>query len=96
MHKDFIGDQQMVSIRGKEFFNENLDPVHTIPVRNCTGIKISRYEPVYTIPVEVQFHYGFKSLRLALRFHAFSYRYRVNTRPNRNNFVTVSFCTGIV
>ena len=28
-----------------------LDPVHTIPVQNCTGIKISRYEPVHTITV---------------------------------------------
>ena len=55
--------------------------------------KFSRYEPVHTITVS---HYGFKLLRLALRFHAFSYRYRVNARPNRNNFVTVSFRTGIV
>ena len=33
---------------------------------------------------------------VSLRFHAFSYRYRLNARPNRNNFVTVSFRTGIV
>ena len=52
------------------------------------------------MPVEVQFRYGFKSLRLALRFQivtvsitvsCFSYRYRVNIRLNRNDFVTFHF-----
>ena len=96
-------DSSFIHVIQGKLVNRHWYPVHTIPVRHCTGIKISRYEPlryVHTIPVEVQFHYGFtlrfKSLRLALRFHAFSYRYRVNARPNRNNFVTVSFRTGIV
>ena len=47
------------------------------------------------MPVEVHFRYGFKSLRLALLFHISSYRYCVKSKPNRNDFVTVSFRTGI-
>ena len=69
------------------------DPVHMIPVQNCTGIKISRYEHVHMITVS---HYGFKLLWLALLFHVFSYQYRVNTKPKHNNLVTVSFRTGIM
>ncbi len=38
----------------------------------------------------VEFRYGFKLLRLALRFNVFSWRYRVNATPKRKNFVP--FC----
>ena len=38
----------------------------------------------------VEFRYGFKLLRLALRFHIFSCRYRVNATPKRKNFVPFS------
>ena len=60
------------------FFTHDRDPVHTIPIRNCTGIKISRYEPVHTITVS---HYGFMlfhtgtvwtqglTVIISLRFH---------------------------
>ena len=47
-----------LDVRGRLFHNLQLltakDPVHTIPVRNCTGNKMSLYEPVHTIPI--QFH----------------------------------------
>ena len=59
------------------------------PRSHDTGTKLHRYQ---NITVRTCSHdYGF-----TLRFHAFSYRYRVNARPNRDNFVTVSFRTGIV
>ncbi len=38
----------------------------------------------------VEFRYGFKLLRLALPFHIFSCRYRVNATPKRKNFVAFS------
>ena len=44
----------------------------------------------------VEFCYGFKLLRLALRFHIFSCRYRVNATPKRKNFVPFSNSAGIV
>ena len=44
----------------------------------------------------VEFRYGFKLLRLALLFHIFSCRYRVNATPKRKNFVPFSNSTGIV
>ncbi len=44
----------------------------------------------------VEFRYGSKLLRLALRFRIFSCRYRVNETPKRKNFVPFSNSTGIV
>ncbi len=48
----------------------------------------------------VEFRYGFvsvlKLLRLALRFHVVSCRYRVNATLKRKNFVPFSNCAGIV
>ena len=42
----------------------------------------------------VEFRSVFKLLRLALRFHIFSYRHRVNATPKRNNFVPSSNSAG--
>ena len=44
----------------------------------------------------VEFRYRFKLLRLALRFHIFSCRYRLNATPKRKNFVPFSNSAGIV
>ena len=44
----------------------------------------------------VEFRSGFKLLRLALWFHIFSCRYRVNAAPKRKNFVPFSNSPGIV
>ena len=44
----------------------------------------------------VEFRSVLKLLRLALRFHIFSYRYRVNATPKRKNFVPFSNSAGIV
>ncbi len=44
----------------------------------------------------VEFRYGFKLLRLALRFHIFSCGYRVNAIPKRKNFVPFSDSAAIV
>ena len=39
----------------------------------------------------VEFRYGFKLLRLALRFHIFPYGYRVNATPKRKSFLPFSY-----
>ena len=39
----------------------------------------------------VEFRYGFKLLRLALRFHILSCPYRVSATPKRKNFVSLHF-----
>ena len=44
----------------------------------------------------VEFRYGFKLLRLALRFRILSCRYRVNAAPKRTNFVPFLNSAGIV
>ena len=44
----------------------------------------------------VEFRYGFKLLRLALRFHIFLCRYSVNATPKRKKFVPFSNTAGIV
>ena len=42
----------------------------------------------------VELRYGFKLLRLALRFHISSCGYRVNATPKRKNFVPFSNSAG--
>ncbi len=39
----------------------------------------------------VEFRYGFKLLRLTIRFHILSCPYRVNATPKRKNFVSLHF-----
>ena len=72
-----------------------VDNIYHIP--NVSSNRNETLTVTYSHSAEtVEFGYGFKLLRLALRFHIFSCRYRVNATPKRKNFVPFSNSAGVM